>query len=61
MSKKRVQLLRNYVYGTNLIDKINNGRLLVEEYGFKPKTFNKRRYKLWLKKRGITIKGGLVA
>lgn len=47
MSKKRVQLLRNYVYGTNRDDKINNARLLVQEYGFFPTITNQGLHFHW--------------
>jgi len=36
MSKKRLKLLRNYIYASNRIDKINNARLLAEGFGFIP-------------------------
>jgi hypothetical protein len=40
MTKKRLKLLRNYVYASNRIDKINNAKILVEEFGFFPQVKN---------------------
>ncbi len=48
MTKKRLKLLRNYIYASNRIDKINNAKVLVEEFGFFPQVKNNGLHFHWV-------------